>query len=372
MGEKKLEREPYKISIIIPIYNGGENIAAAFASVTRQTIGFERLEVIFADDASTDGSGAIIDGLAARHPNVKALHCGENSGYAGRPRNAGMQAATAPYLMFLDQDDRYYPGACEQLWTAGEADGCDVVAGYYSIHDRAGRVIAAKSGLYTAYGAFRIESADEMPEVMKFRVGLWTKLYRTQTIRTNGIRFVEDTPAEDLVFFTELAMVMRGFRYIDAPIVQYALRNAADPSLTYRMDVPNARAVAGAFAAAYEVLRRHGRTDLYPHLAEGTTKFYMDMLLDNDLSSTRATADYVEALDFIFRKAHEYRVFDGSGSAEVLTALACREEYELAALFLREIQSLCKQSRRYEDLHNKLKYSRILKVIGKLRGWELD
>jgi glycosyltransferase involved in cell wall biosynthesis len=365
------ERHNYKISVIVPIYNGERNIPIAFGSIARQTIGFEHLEVIFVDDASTDGSAAILDSLASRYENVKTLRLDENSGYAGRPRNEGMREASADYLMFLDQDDVYYPEACEHLYRAID-EGGDIAGGYYSIYDHAGKVVAEKSDFYTKYEAFSVGSVDERPEILKFRVGIWTKIYRKATIRTHNIRFIEDIPVEDLVFFTELAMAARGFRYIDVPIVRYSLRDAADRSLTYRLDLKNTRAVGRGFEVAYAILCKYNRVDYYPLLAEGTTKFYMDLLLDNDLSEAQETAKHIEALRFIFLKAHEYRIFDGSGQAELLTALVQREEYELAAIFLREIRTLYNRNRRYEDLHNKLKYSRIFKVIGKIRGWETD
>ena len=48
---------PYKISVIIPIYNAEKFLRRAFNSIQNQTIGFETLQVIFVNDASTDGSG---------------------------------------------------------------------------------------------------------------------------------------------------------------------------------------------------------------------------------------------------------------------------------------------------------------------------
>jgi glycosyltransferase involved in cell wall biosynthesis len=368
-GGKPLNQNPYKISIIVPVYNGARNIASAFGSIARQTIGFEHLQVIFVDDVSTDDSLRLLEDLASKHANVTVLRCDRNSGYAGHPRNVGMDAASADYLMFLDQDDVYYPEACERLWCAIEESDCDVVGGYYSIYDHDGKIVEEKSSFYSKFDPFSVASVDERPDVLQFRVGIWTKIYRRQMILAGGIRFAEDVPVEDMVFFTELAMVMKGFRYIEVPVVKYSLRNTADQSLTYRLNLANMQAVDKGFERTYEALRRYDRADYYPILAAGTTQFYMDMLIGNLPPASQETAAYIEALRFVFGKAHEYRVFDGSGSAELLTALAARGEYELAALFLRETCALYLKGRRYEDLHKKLKYSRIFKVICKIRGW---
>ena len=50
----------YKISIIVPVYNQEDTLQRAFDSIKNQSFGFENLEVIFVDDASTDNSANII------------------------------------------------------------------------------------------------------------------------------------------------------------------------------------------------------------------------------------------------------------------------------------------------------------------------
>lgn len=61
------------ISVIIPVYNVSDYIQRAFDSILNQTIGFENLEVIFVDDASTDGSDQIIKEYADKYDNVKGF-----------------------------------------------------------------------------------------------------------------------------------------------------------------------------------------------------------------------------------------------------------------------------------------------------------
>lgn len=68
------------------------------------------------DDGSTDSSGEIMDEYAAEYENFKSIHLQENSGAAGKPKNCGLDHATAEYLMFLDADDYYNDDACEVLY----------------------------------------------------------------------------------------------------------------------------------------------------------------------------------------------------------------------------------------------------------------
>jgi dolichol-phosphate mannosyltransferase len=67
--------------VIIPTYNERENITRIIDAVLAQD---ERLEVLVVDDGSPDGTGAIVDELAARNPRVHALH---------RPRKMGLGTA---------------------------------------------------------------------------------------------------------------------------------------------------------------------------------------------------------------------------------------------------------------------------------------
>ena len=89
------------ISIIIPVYNSEKYIKRAFDSLFTQSIGFNNLEVIFIDDASTDASPQIIGDYSNKYDNVKSFFLNKNSGAAGKPRNVGLSHATKDYIMFL-------------------------------------------------------------------------------------------------------------------------------------------------------------------------------------------------------------------------------------------------------------------------------
>ena len=106
----------YKISVIVPVFNVEDTLQNAFDSILNQSIGFENLEVIFVDDKSTDKSADLINSYSKKYNNIKSFFLDENSGFAGKPRNIGIENATAPYLMFLDPDDIFLENACEVLY----------------------------------------------------------------------------------------------------------------------------------------------------------------------------------------------------------------------------------------------------------------
>ena len=118
------------VSVIIPSYNQARYLAEAIESVLNQS--YPRIEVVVADDGSTDASPEI----AARHPVRVISH--PNMGVSAT-RNAGVAASAGDLLVFLDGDDRLMPDAVatgvRELAAAPEAA---FVAGRYRHIDLAG------------------------------------------------------------------------------------------------------------------------------------------------------------------------------------------------------------------------------------------
>jgi glycosyltransferase involved in cell wall biosynthesis len=90
------------ITCIVPTYNGEAFLGEALESILAQT--YQRLEVIVADDGSTDGT---LDVVARYGPRVRVVVQG-NAGPAAA-RNLGLRAASASFVAFLDQDDLWHP-----------------------------------------------------------------------------------------------------------------------------------------------------------------------------------------------------------------------------------------------------------------------
>ena len=76
-------------SVIVPVFDPGEAIDECIASLLGQTMPAGKLELIFVDDGSTDGTAERLDALAAAHEHVRVTHI-PNSGWPGRPRNVGI------------------------------------------------------------------------------------------------------------------------------------------------------------------------------------------------------------------------------------------------------------------------------------------
>ena len=247
----------FKISIIIPVYNGEKYLPITLDSVINQTIGIENLEIIIANDCSTDNTKQIIEEYKERINNqtnketIKSIHLVENMGGAFGPRNIALDHINGEYLMFIDSDDTYPQDACETLYNKINEYDCDIAFGRYLRHYPEKNLIRKSYTPYIDslekpyadypddlvegsnlngfigslwkniaskffYGKsinkesneeifikdFKAENDDEIA-ILKILPSFWSKIYRTDLIKENGIKFPECISAEDLNFLLE-------------------------------------------------------------------------------------------------------------------------------------------------------------------------
>lgn len=90
-------------SVIVTIYNGEACLAQCIDSILRNPAG--NYELIIIDDGSLDNTGIICDGYADQYNHVKCVHT-KNQG-VGNARQAGLEAASGDYIIFVDGDDAW-------------------------------------------------------------------------------------------------------------------------------------------------------------------------------------------------------------------------------------------------------------------------
>ena len=100
------------VSVVIPCYNAAGFIRETLGSVLAQDYDGP-LEVLVADDGSTDGSDEIV---ASYGPPVRLLRKGpQEANSASHARNRCLRTATQPLVAFLDADDLWLPGHLARL-----------------------------------------------------------------------------------------------------------------------------------------------------------------------------------------------------------------------------------------------------------------
>lgn len=114
------------VSVIILNWNAAHWIPRCLESLRQQTI-FSQVEIIFTDNASSDGSEQVArDGMAG-WPNAKIVQTGGNFGFGGGC-NRGAAAARGRYLFFVNPDIWLEPDCLAELVAAGDQAGATAVA----------------------------------------------------------------------------------------------------------------------------------------------------------------------------------------------------------------------------------------------------
>lgn len=108
-----------KISVCIPVRNGGKYLHIAIDSVLRQT--YTQYELIVIDNASSDDTVQWVEQLATKYSKIKLFKHEKNIGLIEN-FNACLYKATGEYIKFLCADDVLMPNCLEQMLCAFEAN----------------------------------------------------------------------------------------------------------------------------------------------------------------------------------------------------------------------------------------------------------
>lgn len=94
-----------KVSVAMPVYNGGHYFPQAVESVLAQT--YDNVEIVIVDDGSTDGGETAENACRFVCPNVKFIQQ-ENQGVGGAI-NTAIAAMSGDVFCWLSHDDLYLP-----------------------------------------------------------------------------------------------------------------------------------------------------------------------------------------------------------------------------------------------------------------------
>lgn len=92
-------------SLIVPVYNRENLVGETIESVLAQD--FEDFELLLVDDGSSDASLQALHDWSTQDARIRVIALPENEGRCAA-RNKGLEAASAPWICYLDSDDVYY------------------------------------------------------------------------------------------------------------------------------------------------------------------------------------------------------------------------------------------------------------------------
>jgi len=223
---------PIKLTIIVPVYNVEKYLAQCLDSIINQNA--PELEVICVNDGSTDRSPEILDEYARKDARLRII-TQANKGLSGA-RNAGLEEARGEYVFFCDSDDWIEPDSCAKLMESFKSEKPDVFLFRHQA-SKDGQILDSirLDPILSLFGTKAFSPDESLIRLIKFSPCVWNKIYRTEFLSANGIRFITDRNCiEDIPFWVEVLLKARRFQAIDQ--VFYTYREDNPDSLCHRFD----------------------------------------------------------------------------------------------------------------------------------------
>jgi succinoglycan biosynthesis protein ExoO len=208
-----------RVTLAIPVYNSAQTLERCVRSAMTQTL--REIEILVADDGSTDGGGAIAERLAREDHRVRVLRMDGNGGKS-RAMNTMAAQAQGVWFAVLDADDMMHESRLEHLVNSAEQAGVEMAADNLEYYD-AGVDRVLRCGFDRKSPQRIVELKDLLENTSSFAdfdLGILKPIVRLDFVRGNNITYQEQTRlAED--FFYLLEFLVDGGRCCLVPQALY-------------------------------------------------------------------------------------------------------------------------------------------------------
>ena len=215
-----------KVSVIIPFYKVEPFVERCTRSLLEQTL--TDVEFIFVDDASPDGSRAIIERVSAEYNrDVRILTHEQNQGLPAA-RNTGLSEAHGAFIYHCDSDDYLEPTMLEDMYKAATAEQADFVyCDFYLDFGTSRREMTNPS--YT--DPEQMVKEGFLAGLMKYNV--WNKLVARRLYSESGIVFPAGHGMGEDMTMILLATHATRSAHVAKPLYHYVKLNANAFSNTF-------------------------------------------------------------------------------------------------------------------------------------------
>lgn len=207
------------ISIIVPIYNASKYLKNCLDSLVSQTK--KELEFVLINDGSTDDSESIIKS----YKDSRIKYFKRSNHGIGKTRNFGIINASGKYIMFLDSDDYLEKNACEVLYKKIDKEKLDVVVcDFYRVDSNSKEVEKIIS--------FKNTSLKDNPNLLlHINLAPWNKIYRSDLLKDNNIKFIEDLKYEDAPFVALSLLKSKKIGKVDKTLINYTIHDSSETTV---------------------------------------------------------------------------------------------------------------------------------------------
>lgn len=270
---------PPLVSVVVPVYNVERYLDSCLDSLQTQTL--SAIEIIAVNDGSTDGSLAALQRRAAEDPRIKIVD--KPNGGLSSARNAGIMAAAAPIVCFLDSDDTFVPEACEVLAATFQATEADLVTfGANCLAEDPTQDISWYLDYLSPRDAVFAPFEPDLLFKERSRPFAWRTAARTAFLRDNGLLFDETVKfGEDQVF--HFAVYPRASKTVLLSDKLYNYRIARDGGMMSRVEADPALKMEEHVKIADAIFADWARAGLLEPYAAHMMAWLVEFLLFDSL-----------------------------------------------------------------------------------------
>ena len=179
-----------KVSIIVPIYNVQRYINECLNNLINQTL--KEIEIILINDGSTDNT---FNRLKSYLEDKKIIFIEQAHQGVANARNTGLEFVMGEYIAFVDSDDYIEENMLEITYNLAKKDNIDIIEFKHTIFQRKRREKPIENNQTEIGIIYNIKNIWQ-----NVRVELWNKLYKSEIIKKNNIKFLPEIYGEDLCF----------------------------------------------------------------------------------------------------------------------------------------------------------------------------
>ncbi len=215
------------VSIVVPNYNKASLLAETVASLKAQS--YESFEVLFVDDASTDGSVEAFRREVGDDPRFQLFQQPQSRG-GSAARNVGFRASRGSYVMFFDSDDLLAPTCLERRLRAYEQVHAEKNLLVFPMGTFKG--VFDLEGAYGTWGAWKVK--EPLAAILRHEIPwsvmqpLWRRDALEALVMANGQLFDED--------YARLQDVELHTRALLHQDIHWQWAEATQPDCFYRID----------------------------------------------------------------------------------------------------------------------------------------
>lgn len=210
-----------KVSVIIPVYKVERYLCQCVDSIINQKL--NNIEIILVDDGSPDTCPQICEEYAKKYDYISVIH--KQNGGLSSARNAGIEASTGDYIVFMDSDDWWNPDVNMERVFDMVAQKPSTEMFLFTSLDYIENKGYFKRTEHERLKNIRTDTAEHYYEDLlkngNLEVHAATKILKTDFVKDNNLFFKSGITAEDNEWMLRLLRVLDKVDIIDEPIYIY-------------------------------------------------------------------------------------------------------------------------------------------------------